>query len=66
MTAELLTAQDVAARLKVSPRQVFKLASSGRLPKPLKVARSTRWRESDISAWIVNGGKMPEAAGEQR
>ncbi len=66
MTETLLTARDVATRCRLCQRQIFKLASAGRLPRPLKVGRSTRWRESDIAAWIERGCRMPDAAGVSR
>ena len=55
----LLTVREVAALCKWSTRQVYKMVSSGRLPAPLKVGRSTRWRASDIEAWIKNGCQLP-------
>lgn len=51
----LLTVREVAARLGVSTRQVWKLAASGRLPAPVRLARSVRWRESDIADFIRLG-----------
>ena len=48
----LLKAADVAERLSVSPRTVARLNSSGRMPPPVRVGGSVRWRESDISQWI--------------
>jgi excisionase family DNA binding protein len=52
MEPELLTVREVAAALKVSPRQIWKLAASGRLPPPVRLSRSVRWRRSDISEFI--------------
>lgn len=56
--AELLTVRDVAALVKLSSRQIYKLAASGRMPLPLKVSRSTRWRAADIEKWIQNGCRI--------
>jgi excisionase family DNA binding protein len=58
MSAILLTVRQVAAQLNVSTRQVWKLASSGRLPAPVRLARSVRWRESDIARFIECGCDM--------
>lgn len=55
MTCELLTARDVAGVLKITTRQVFKLRSSGRMPAPVKVGRSTRWRASELAGWVEAG-----------
>ena len=50
----LLTVKNVAERLNVSVRQVWKLSASGRLPGPIRLARSARWRESDIDQFIAS------------
>ena len=52
---ELLTVKDVSARLRISPRQVWKLLASGRIPEPVRLSRSVRWRESDIDEWVRLG-----------
>lgn len=52
---ELLTVKEVAKRLKVSVRQVWKLNASGQMPKSVRVARSVRWRAADVAAWIGMG-----------
>src|SRR3990172_10348059 len=52
---ELLTVRDVAAALKISPRQVWKLNSMGRLPAPLRLSRSVRWSAELISKWVRLG-----------
>lgn len=49
---ELLTVKELAARLKVTPRQCYKLAAAGRLPKPVKLARSTRWKATDLTKFF--------------
>lgn len=54
----LLGVRDVANRLGVSTRQVWKLVRLGRLPAPVRLGRSVRWRESDISEFIRLGCKM--------
>lgn len=56
--SELLTVRDVAALVKLSSRQIYKLCASARMPAPLKVGRSTRWRAAQISAWIQNGCRI--------
>lgn len=59
---ELLTVREVAARLKVSTRQVFKLTRSRQLPPPVKVGGSTRWRSTDIVEFIQKGCPVLEPA----
>ena len=55
MNPELLTVREVAAALKVSPRQIWKLNAMGRLPAPIRQARSVRWRSSDIAEFVRLG-----------
>ncbi len=52
---ELFTVKDLAARLRISQRQVWKLLSSGRLPQPVRLGRSVRWRCDDINKWVELG-----------
>jgi excisionase family DNA binding protein len=52
---KLLTVRDVAAMLSVSTRQVWKLTASGKLPEPVRLGRSVRWRESDLAEFIRQG-----------
>ena len=52
--AELMKVTEVAEALRLSVRQVWKMASAGRLPAPLKVggSRSVRWRASDLALFV--------------
>lgn len=52
---ELLTVREVAAQLKVSPRQIWKMNSSGKLPAPIRICRSVRWDAASIFAWAQLG-----------
>lgn len=54
----LLSVREVARLLGVCGRQVFKLAAMGKIPAPLKLNRSTRWRASDIQRYIAVGCDM--------
>jgi excisionase family DNA binding protein len=51
----LISAATLAERLDVSVRTVWRLLSSGKLPDPVKVGGSVRWRNADIAAWIREG-----------
>ena len=55
ITERLLKASDVGKILNLSKRQVFRLRSSGRICKPVKIGGSIRWRESEIVLWIQAG-----------
>ncbi len=48
---ELLDVQDVAARLRVNPRTVLRMADRGDL-KAIKVARRWRFRHSDLDKYL--------------
>ncbi len=50
--AELLTAGDLAKRLRISIRQVRKLHSEALVPAPIRLGRSARWRAGEIGEWI--------------
>ena len=49
---QLLTPKQVGLMLALSPRQIFRLNSSGRIPAPVKIVGATRWKSSDIDRWI--------------
>ena len=51
----LLPAQAVARQLSVSLRTLWRLRSAGRLPPPIRIGGTVRWRVTDIDAWIAAG-----------
>jgi len=51
----LWTIEQLAAYLKMSPRAVFCLRSQGRLPEPIRVGRSIRFKAEEIQAWTRAG-----------
>lgn len=48
----LATVRDVAASLLLSVSQVYRMIQLGRFPKPIKFGIKSRWKESDIKAYI--------------
>ena len=54
----LLTVHEVAKLLGISTRQIWKLVKLGQVPAPLKLARSARWRQTEIFSFIANGLKL--------
>jgi predicted DNA-binding transcriptional regulator AlpA len=53
VTPDLLTVRDVARRLSVSERTVWRWTALGLLPRPVHPhARSTRWRAADIARYL--------------
>jgi prophage regulatory protein len=51
MDPELLKAREVARRLGISVRTVWKWTAEGELPPPVRLGRVTRWRRRDIEAF---------------
>jgi len=52
-TDPLLTVRDVAHLLNVSPRTVWRLVSTGDLPRPIRLGpRTCRWRPADVARLV--------------
>jgi len=49
---KLISAREVSKILSIAIRTVWRLRSSGKLPKPIKIGGALRWRLSDINLWI--------------
>lgn len=54
-SSECISVNELAAMLQVSRSHIYKLRQGGRLPLPLKIGAATRWRRSDIVAWLNAG-----------
>ena len=50
-----LPAADVAKLLGISTRHLWSLNSSGRLPRPIRFGRATRWNVEELRAWLAAG-----------
>lgn len=48
----LLVRAEAAERLRIGPRTLERWERSGYGPRPVRIARAVRYRESDINAWI--------------
>lgn len=51
----LISAEELATILKVSKRTLWRLVSGAKLPRPVHIGRSPRWRLDEINAWIAAG-----------
>jgi excisionase family DNA binding protein len=50
---DLLTAQEVAHRLSIGVRTLWRLAAKGELPRPVRYSRKlVRWKAADIDSYI--------------
>lgn len=59
LSAELITARDFARMLAISERTLYRLKSTGELPKPVILGGNVRWRIHEIRDWIANGCPTP-------
>ncbi|MCC6145420.1 MAG: helix-turn-helix domain-containing protein [Candidatus Hydrogenedentes bacterium] len=53
--AALMTVGEVAELLRVSTRMIHRLRDSGRMPQPIKLGGSVRWRRAELLEWIEDG-----------
>ena len=53
--AKLMNVNQVAHFLGVSTRQVWNLRADGLLPQPVRLGRSSRWRGTELIAWVDAG-----------
>ena len=51
-TRELLSPDELAADLKVSPRTLAKWRCNGRGPQYMRLGHAVRYRRQDIDAWL--------------
>jgi excisionase family DNA binding protein len=53
-TKDLLTAREVADRLSVSVRTLWRMAARGDLPPPIRYNRKlVRWKAADIDRYVA-------------
>ena len=54
--AELLDVKAVSALLGgCSVRHVYRLADTGRMPRPIRLGTLVRWRRAEVLVWINDG-----------
>ena len=52
-TVNLLTSQQVADRIGISARTLWRMVARGRFPQPVRMNRKlVRWKSRDIDAYI--------------
>lgn len=47
----------------MSDKWFYQLISEGRFPKPIKLGRSSRWRKSEVEAWMRE--RVVDSRGEE-
>jgi excisionase family DNA binding protein len=50
-----VSARELAEMLDVSLRQIWRLNSAGKLPKPIRLGGSVRWNRQEIMGWFEAG-----------
>lgn len=59
VNCRVLTVEEVAAMLQISPRTVYRLNDRGKIPQPIRLGRSVRWNYREIEEWIAIGCPSP-------
>lgn len=54
-TTQLLNALVLGQKLQLSKRQIFRLNTCGKIPSPVRIGGSIRWRLCDIESWLAMG-----------
>lgn len=49
----LMDVKEAAAMCGVSRSAWYKLSSCGKVPRPVKIGRLTRWRREELERWIA-------------
>lgn len=52
---ELLDARQVAEKLSVGIRSVWRWSDAGTMPRPVRLGRLQRWRALELDAWVDAG-----------
>jgi excisionase family DNA binding protein len=54
-TPLLISAEELAKLMHVSERTLWRLLSAGKVPRPVRIGRNTRWKLAEVTAWIDRG-----------
>jgi excisionase family DNA binding protein len=61
-TPLLISVAEVARMLSISPRTVWRLLSTGKIIRPIRLGGAVRWRYDDVVRWIEDGCPPPDVA----
>ena len=53
MNDKLVTMAFITTFTGLTDKWSYKLTSEGKFPKPIKLGRSSRWRESEVKRWLT-------------
>jgi prophage regulatory protein len=51
----LIPAEQFARLMQISTRTLWRLVSAGRVPEPVRIGGSVRWRLDQVKQWIDSG-----------
>lgn len=54
----LCDVDEVAFLLNISRATAWKLDSTGRIPRPIRLGRRTLWSRSELDAWVAAGAPL--------
>lgn len=60
----LISVDELAMILKISPRTVWRLLSAGKMIEPVRIGGAVRWRFAEVKNWIEQG--CPPASGGRK
>lgn len=52
---QMISIDELSGILGMSKRTVWRLLSVGRIPEPVRIGGSTRWRLDEVRRWIDSG-----------
>ena len=55
----MLTVNAVATMLACSPRTIYRLADTGRIPAPARIGGMVRWPRESLERWVADGCPVP-------
>ena len=55
-----VNAKQAAAMLNISVRQLWRLNSTGGLPRPIRLGHCVRWRRAELEAFVQAGAPTRE------
>jgi len=62
---EWVSPKELARRLGISRRSVFRLVSAGKLPEPVRLtARMVRWRWEDVERFLSSNANRSRRGGK--
>ena len=52
---QLVTAKGLGQMLSLSKRQIFRLNSCAKIPKPIRIGGAVRWSAQECADWLAAG-----------